>query len=221
MSPDSPGRGHARVSFPVAAWGEDLVRATAAGRTVAEAARTRFERDGVPPAELRACDPEAATGPASSAARRSTCRRQPARTAWSSSSGSTPPAAPPSASSPSDPATREPHGDVASMKPPTSDSTAGPSRNPAQGAEVGRAPETWTGRIAVGRWQATPGSAPAQKHPAGEVGEGPKVVAVSVRRAFNESTGAPDGQVTTGTYRDLQHAPRGFSNRVALEIRSS
>lgn len=45
------------------------------------------------------------------------------------------------------------------------------------------------------------------------------VVAGSVRRAFNESAGAPDGQISTGTFRDLQDALRRFSNRVALEIR--
>ena len=46
------------VVFDDAAWAEDLARATAAGREVADAARREYEMSGVPLQELRACDPE-------------------------------------------------------------------------------------------------------------------------------------------------------------------
>ncbi len=50
------------VVFDDAAWGEDLTCATAAGGEVAEAARRAYEQDGVPLAQLRACDPEGRDG---------------------------------------------------------------------------------------------------------------------------------------------------------------
>ncbi len=50
------------VVFDDAAWAEDLARASAAGREVAEAARRQYEQDGVALGELRACDPEGPDG---------------------------------------------------------------------------------------------------------------------------------------------------------------
>lgn len=47
--------GHARVAFDDLAWQRDVASATAPGGAVADDARIRFERDGVPLDELRAC----------------------------------------------------------------------------------------------------------------------------------------------------------------------
>jgi hypothetical protein len=48
--------------FDEEAFAEDLGHASNAGRRVAEAERTRIERDGIPIAELLGCDPEARDG---------------------------------------------------------------------------------------------------------------------------------------------------------------
>jgi hypothetical protein len=47
------GPGHAPARFDEAYWSQDLQRASVRGRAVALAARARYERDGVPVAELR------------------------------------------------------------------------------------------------------------------------------------------------------------------------
>lgn len=44
--------------FDADAFREDMARTTPAGRDAAEAARRRYEADGIPFAELRPCDPE-------------------------------------------------------------------------------------------------------------------------------------------------------------------
>jgi hypothetical protein len=54
--------GAARVVFDDAFWLDDLARTDTPGRRVAEDARRQFEADGVPVAELRACDAEGRDG---------------------------------------------------------------------------------------------------------------------------------------------------------------
>jgi hypothetical protein len=50
------------VRFDEEAFAEDLAHASPAGRAVAERERSRLERDGIAPNELRACEPEARDG---------------------------------------------------------------------------------------------------------------------------------------------------------------
>jgi hypothetical protein len=61
MPPPRPG--HAPVVFADDAFDEDIVHASSGGRTVAEATRRRYERDGTPIGELRKVQAEGrATG---------------------------------------------------------------------------------------------------------------------------------------------------------------
>jgi hypothetical protein len=55
-------RGHGPVAFTDDAFDEDIARASGAGRATAEAARQRYERDGVPIAELREAQDEGRDG---------------------------------------------------------------------------------------------------------------------------------------------------------------
>jgi hypothetical protein len=48
--------------FDAIAWSEDMIRASGSARNVAVAARRVFEVDGVPIAQLRACEPEGTDG---------------------------------------------------------------------------------------------------------------------------------------------------------------
>lgn len=50
------------VIFDEAAWAEDLLRASATARGVATEARREFETNGVPIAQLKACDHEGPAG---------------------------------------------------------------------------------------------------------------------------------------------------------------
>lgn len=50
------------VVFDEAAWAEDLLRASATARRVATEARDQFEANGVPIAQLKACEPEGPAG---------------------------------------------------------------------------------------------------------------------------------------------------------------
>ena len=50
------------VVFDEAAWAEDLLRASATARRVATEARGEFDTNGVPIAQLKACDPEGPEG---------------------------------------------------------------------------------------------------------------------------------------------------------------
>lgn len=59
--PERPAR-TPPVIFGTAAWAEDVLRASAAAQRVAEAARADYERDGVPVADLRACQAEGPDG---------------------------------------------------------------------------------------------------------------------------------------------------------------
>jgi hypothetical protein len=54
--------GHARVIFDEAAFGEDLIRTTDTGRSVALETRSAYDRDGCPVEDLLACDSEAQDG---------------------------------------------------------------------------------------------------------------------------------------------------------------
>ena len=50
------------VVFDAALWAEDMIRASAAARDVAGAARRAFEADGVPIDQLRPCEAEGTDG---------------------------------------------------------------------------------------------------------------------------------------------------------------
>jgi hypothetical protein len=54
--------GHASVVFADDAFDEDIARASSGGRAAAEAARQRYERDGVPIGELRELQDEGPEG---------------------------------------------------------------------------------------------------------------------------------------------------------------
>ena len=63
--------------FPPGVWAADVeqrYRASSRARRVADESRRRFEAEGVPEAELQACEAEGPTARVSAAVRRSTCR---------------------------------------------------------------------------------------------------------------------------------------------------
>lgn len=60
--PQAPRSGHAPVVFSDDAFDEDIARASSAPRAAAEAARRRYEQDGVPVNELRHVQDEGPDG---------------------------------------------------------------------------------------------------------------------------------------------------------------
>lgn len=60
--PQTPRPGHALVVFTDDAFDDDIAHTSGAGRAAAEAARQRYERDGLPVGELRHVEDEGRDG---------------------------------------------------------------------------------------------------------------------------------------------------------------